>query len=99
MHTSFAEPYILLVRDDSSVMLIKAEESGDLEEVERGHALLNTKWTSGSLYDDSNDIFRLESEDEEQDEGGNVLMFLINVQGGLKVKMISHAVTCKACLY
>ena len=86
MHASFAEPYILLVRDDSSVMIVKSEETGDLEEVERGDTLLKTKWLSGSLFDDSNDIFRLESEDEEQDEGGNVLMFLVDAQGGLKVR-------------
>ena len=66
-------------------MVVKIDESGDLEEVERDDASLGIKCVSGCLYEDSNDIFRLESDDESDDEVGNVLMFLLTADGGLKV--------------
>lgn len=84
-NASFADPYVLLIRDDSSVMVLKAEESGDLEELERGDAVLENRWLSGSLYEDSNDTLRLETEDDNEDEAGNVLMFLLSNGGGLQV--------------
>lgn len=82
---AFADPYVLLIRDDSSLMILKAEESGDLEEIDRGGVLLENRWLSGSLYEDSNDTLRLETEDDSDDEAGNVLMFLLNDEGGLEV--------------
>ena len=82
---SFAEPYILVIRDDSSLMILRLEETGDLEEIGRKDSLQKTKWISGSLYDDINDIFHLDAEDESQEETGNVLMFLLSSEGGLKV--------------
>lgn len=82
---AFADPYVLLLREDLSIMVLKADESGDLDEIEQGKASRDTKWLSGSLYEDSNDVLRLESDDENEDEAGNVLMFLLNSQGGLEV--------------
>ena len=82
---SFADPYVLLVRDDASVMILRADESGDLDEVERGDDLLTTKWLSGSLYEDSNDGFRMGPDEEAEDDGVNVLMFLLSADGGLHV--------------
>ena len=66
-------------------MVLNADESGDLDEVERGDFLLEHKWTSGSLYDDSSDTFRLESEDDEEEAAGNFLLFLLSIDGGLHV--------------
>ena len=83
--SSFSDPYVLLIRDDSSVMILRADESGDLDEVEQGEAVLDRKWLSGSLYEDSNDALRLETGDDSEDEAGNVLMFLLSVEGGLQV--------------
>lgn len=82
---SFADPYVLLVRDDASVMILKADESGDLDEIERGDELLITKWLSGSLYEDADDSFRLGPDDETEDDTANVLMFLLSADGGLYV--------------
>lgn len=87
---SFADPYVQLIRDDASVMVLKADESGDLDEVEMGDALLGSKWLSGSLYEDSNDTFRLEWGDDSDDEVGNVLMFLLGAGGGLQVGQTFH---------
>ena len=85
VRVSFAEPYILLVLNDLSARVLKAEESGDLEEIDLPESFKEQQWTSGSLFDDANDVFRLESEDENEDEAGNVLMFLLSIEGGLKV--------------
>ena len=74
----------MIVRDDASIMILRLEETGDLEEVSRTDSLQNTKWISGSLYDDINDIFHLDADDESQDETGNMLMFLLTGEGGLK---------------
>ncbi|MCJ1436137.1 mRNA cleavage and polyadenylation factor subunit [Xylographa pallens] len=93
---SFAEPYVLLLRDDSNAMLLKADDAGELEEVEQGNTFSSTAWLSISLFDDSNDVFRLAGEEEEaDDEGSSVLMFLLNVNGGLQVYKasdLSHSV-------
>ena len=85
VRVSFAEPYILLILNDLSARVVKAEESGDLEEIELPDSFKEQQWTAGSLFEDANDIFRLESEDENEDEAGNVLIFLLSIEGGLKV--------------
>ena len=83
---SFADPYVLLVRDDSSAVVLTADESGDLDEVSQSEAFKTGKWLSGSLYEDSSDVLRLEYPEESEDEASNVLMFLLNVKGGLQVR-------------
>ena len=79
----FADPYVLLVKDDQTIKLLSADESGDLEEIEQGDQPKASKWTSGSLYDDSNDLFRLEFGEDE--EASNILLFLLTAGGGLHV--------------
>ena len=86
---SFADPYVLLIRDDFSAVILTADENGDLDEVSQSQAFKAGKWQSGSLYEDSNDILRLEYPDESEDEAGNVLIFLLNAKGGLQVRQIS----------
>ncbi|SLM34071.1 Cleavage/polyadenylation specificity factor, A subunit, C-terminal [Lasallia pustulata] len=86
---SFADPYVLLIRDDASVMVLKADESGDLDEVERGDDLLTTKWLSGSLYEDADDCFRLGPDEESEDDIVNVLVFLLSAEGGLYIFHLS----------
>lgn len=85
---SFADPYILLIRDDSSAVILTADENGDLDEVSQSEAFRAGRWQSGSLYEDSNDILRLEYPEESEDEAGNVLMFLLNAKGGLHVRQM-----------
>ena len=69
---SFADPYILLFRHNSSVMVLGADESGDLDEIELGETLQENQWLSGSLYDDANDTFCLEIQDDEEEEFGKL---------------------------
>ena len=67
------------------MMILKADESGDLEEFEKSDLLSAGEWASGSLFDDSNDLFCLESDLDDEAEDENVLLFLLNAQGGLQV--------------
>ncbi|KAL8945889.1 MAG: hypothetical protein Q9222_007636, partial [Ikaeria aurantiellina] len=92
--SSFTDPYVLLVRDDESAMVLRVDESGDLDEVEQGDDLRKTGFRSGSLYEDSNDVFRLESEIEIEDDAGNVLMFLLTVGGGLQIFRLPSLEKC-----
>ena len=85
---SFADPYVLLIRDDLSAVLLTEDESGDLDEVPRGEAFRKGKWFSGSLFEDSNDVLRLEYPEDSDDEAGNVLLFLLSAVGGLQVRKI-----------
>ena len=82
---SFADPYILLIRDDRSAVVLTADESGDLDEISQSEVFKAGKWLSGSLYEDSNDALRLAYPEESEDEAGNVLLFLLNITGGLQV--------------
>ena len=82
---NFVDPYILLLKDDASVTILKADETGDLEDIDRGEVFVGTKWLSGALYEDSNDVLRLESGEDDDEESGNVLIFLLTAAGGLQV--------------
>ena len=86
--TSFADPFILIAKSDGSLSFLRADESGDLDEIEQSDALTNQKWISGCLYEDLNDVFRLEFSDDEEDVS-NVLAFLSSASGGLHVSSIS----------
>ncbi|KAF4556011.1 CFT1-like protein [Elsinoe fawcettii] len=50
IHTSFCDPYLLLVRSDSSVQVLKADENGELEEIDGGDTMKTNKWLSACLY-------------------------------------------------
>lgn len=72
-----------MIRDDLSAVVLTADERGEFDETNRE---VTGQWLSGSLYEDSNDVLRLEYPDDSEDEAGNVLMFLLSVAGGLQVR-------------
>ena len=86
IHASFADPYLLLVKEDHTITILYADESGDLYETQRGEGFDGLSWISGCLYDDSNDVLRLEFNDEE--EVSNVLLFLLSANGSLHVSIL-----------
>lgn len=50
-HTSFCDPYLLVLRDDSSVQVLRVEKSGEVEPLETDEATFaESKWLSGCLY-------------------------------------------------
>lgn len=72
VYSSFCDPYLLVVRQDSGLQILAVDESGDLDELERGDALLAQKWLSGCLY-------------KSESTGDKALAFLLSAEGGLAV--------------
>lgn len=54
---SFADPYVVIVKDDHSILLLKADKNGELDEVDLGSHVSNDKHISASLYTDRQGIF------------------------------------------
>ena len=72
----FADPFVLVLRHDSTVILLQADKSGDLEEVDLPNTLSDCRWVSACLYADVEGIFG--------DQGGTVI-FLLGAEGNLSV--------------
>ncbi|KAF2196300.1 hypothetical protein GQ43DRAFT_436136 [Delitschia confertaspora ATCC 74209] len=70
INTSFADPYLLVLRDDSTVKLFKANGSGEVEEME-SDVLSSFKWMSASLYKSAT--------------GPEAMAFLLTPEGGLHI--------------
>ena len=85
INATFMEPFVLLMVDDFKICVLGPDDMGNLDLLEQGQRLSDEKWISGSLYDDTNDIFRLQYDDVEDEEAGHVLMFLLTSAGGLHV--------------
>ncbi|KAL7759347.1 hypothetical protein ACKLNR_009437 [Fusarium oxysporum f. sp. zingiberi] len=82
---SIADPYLLLIRDDSSLMLAQIDSNNELEEVEKMDATLqNTKWHSGCLYADTKGAFQPNASDKGA-ETEKIMMFLLSSTGALHV--------------
>lgn len=86
LSASFADPYLLLVRDDSSIYVAQCDQSNELEEIEKlEKSLQTTKWAAGCLYNDHTGVFTLEQADKKIASKQNVLLFLLSVDGGLYI--------------
>ncbi|KAE9968773.1 hypothetical protein BLS_005663 [Venturia inaequalis] len=46
----FCDPYVLLLRDDSSIAIHQADKNGELEPLDRGDGILASRWLSACLY-------------------------------------------------
>ena len=83
---SFADPFLLLLRDDASIFVAQCDDNNELEEIEReDDALLSTKWLAGCLYTDSTGAFSQTQSDKGHKIGENVMMFLLSSGGALHV--------------
>lgn len=81
---SFADPFLLLLRDDSSIFVAQCDDNNELEEVEKeDEALSSTQWITGCLYSDSTGIFAIDK--EQKPPGENCFMFLLSAAGALHV--------------
>lgn len=85
---SIADPYLLLIRDDSSAWFGQIDSNCELEEMERGdEKLLSNKWVSGCLYADSEGHFA-----PDRKAAGNstaILALLVNTAGALYVSCVA----------
>ena len=73
LNATFADPYLLILKEDSSLKLYKAIGADELEDVEASD-LSSTQWLSASL-------FRSSTFDE-------IYAFLLTHEGGLHVRII-----------
>ena len=86
VNTSFADPYLLLFRKDQSVLLLKSDESGDLEDVEASDYLGSTKWISGCVYVDRVGALAPRPQTGSRlGEKAEIRMILLNAEGNLHV--------------
>ena len=84
---SFVDTFVLLLGEDGHLSIFRADDSGDLEDLQIGETLASQEWQSGSLYDDVNDCFGL-TNSKGEDELTSILMFLLTVEGGLQVNIL-----------
>ena len=82
---SIADPYLLLIRDDNSILLAQIDSNNELEEVEKMDAALQTtKWHAGCLYADTKGAFQ-PSVGDKGAETEKIMMFLLSSTGALHV--------------
>ncbi|GKT43235.1 protein cft1 [Colletotrichum spaethianum] len=83
---SIADPYLFLVRDDSSIMVAQIDNNCELEEVEKqDDAILSTKWLAGCLYTDTTGLFAPVQTDKGMPAGQNIFIFLLSAAGALYI--------------
>ena len=82
---SFADPYLAILRDDSTLLLLQADDSGDLDEVPIDEPISSTKWLSCSLYHDKNKAFSFIEPNPESSSQIDVLLFMLSSDGKLFV--------------
>lgn len=81
---SFADPYLAILRDDSSLLLLQTDASGDLEEVSLPGEMSLLKWHTGCLYHDKHQSFgALHSKASVAEQ--SILLFLLNAEHKLSV--------------
>ncbi|KAJ5663769.1 Cleavage/polyadenylation specificity factor A subunit C-terminal [Penicillium longicatenatum] len=85
---SFADPYLAILRDDSSLLLLQTDASGDLEEVSLSDKISTLKWRSGCLYHDKHRSFGALHTKSSAAEP-SILLFLLNAENKLSIFSIS----------
>lgn len=73
---SFCDPYVLLIRNDSSVVVLEADKGGDIDEIARNGQAAEKKWVSGCMY-------------KSAETNDTPLICLLSVQGGLAIFDVS----------
>ncbi|KEY74035.1 hypothetical protein S7711_02625 [Stachybotrys chartarum IBT 7711] len=83
---SIQDPYLLLVRDDTSIFVASMDSNNELEEVEKTDAsLASTKWLAGCLYADTKGVFQPVQGDNGVETGQKIMMFLLSATGALHI--------------
>ena len=80
MSASFADPYLAIIRDDSSLLLLQVDGSGDIDEVEISEDTASRKWLSCCLYRDKAKAFSRSGASE-----SDVCLFLLSSDYKLSV--------------
>ncbi|KAL2814743.1 CPSF A subunit region-domain-containing protein [Aspergillus granulosus] len=75
---SIADPYLAIIRDDSSLLLLQLDESGDLDEAIVSEDTATRKWLSASLYLDKNGFFALSGPNTANSPQSSMVLFLLS---------------------
>lgn len=90
LSASICDPYLLLIRDDSSAFVAQMDSHNELEEVEKEESTItSTKWISGCLYSDTMGLFGKSGDKN----AANIFMFLLSATGALHVSDLQN-ITC-----
>lgn len=73
-----------LLKDDRSVVILKADKNGELEELDLPDAITAGTFTSADLYTDTTDFFQSSRFRTSQDEG-DVLLTLLSTAGSVTI--------------
>ena len=78
---SLVGTYLAILRDDSTLLLLQADDSGDLDEVslDGDLARLSSKWLSCCLYCDKNGVFEVARPTPEGLPEDEVFLFLLSL--------------------
>ncbi|KAK4245916.1 CPSF A subunit region-domain-containing protein [Corynascus novoguineensis] len=83
---SIADPFLLIIRDDSSVFIAQIDSSNELEELDKeDQTLATTKWLTGCLYADTTGAFAEEAAGKGAKPAQSILMFLLSASGALHI--------------
>lgn len=94
---SIADPYLLLVREDSSILVAAIDKNNELEEVDKVDETLTTvKWLSGCLYKDTHGDFSPLQTDNGSTDAEDVFMVLLSATGALYVSCLIFRVSFEA---
>ncbi|KAL4888118.1 CPSF A subunit region-domain-containing protein [Aspergillus ambiguus] len=72
---SLTDPYLAILRDDSTLLLLRADDSGDVDEVEMPEDMAGHKWLSCCLYRDQTGVF---SSTNTEGQENDILLFLLS---------------------
>lgn len=87
VNASITDPYLAIIRDNSTLLLLQADDSGDLDEVTVAEDVTNRKWLSASLYCDKANFFALHKPRAANLPTRSVLMFLLSQDHQLYVSV------------
>ena len=85
VRASFVEPFIILLKDDSSLTLLKADSKGELEECDLPEPLNSNAFSSAWLYLDRQDFFQASRFQKAKSSGQNILLLLLTKDGVLSL--------------
>ncbi|KAK4105682.1 hypothetical protein N658DRAFT_492165 [Parathielavia hyrcaniae] len=81
---SIADPFLLIIRDDSSAFIAQIDSNSELEEMDKDdQTLTTTKWLTGCLYADTTGVFAEEVAAKGAKPTQSILMFLLSANGAL----------------
>lgn len=91
---SFADPYVLVLRDDHSLLLLKADRKGELDEIKLPSELHESRCICATLYEDNHRIFTSASEDDSGSSRGaesTCILTLLTLGGAIIMYTVADA--------